>query len=244
MVRTSQKKYQRQPDDLIDDSGDILISLLSSWIIKPDVLGAHDLAINFHPAPPSLPGTASYNLALYWGHDDYGVTCHRMTEKVDAGEIIETSTFPIFPWDDAHSLQQRTHTYLLTLFYGVVSKIAKGEKLEANGLAWHRKAYTRHDLEELCRITLDMDEDEVTKRVKATAYPGRPGAFIEIEPGIEGLIHVSEMSWVKSVADPSEIVNKGEEIEAIVLSIQKDEGKISLGIKQTARNPWDDVEDN
>lgn len=69
------------------------------------------------------------------------------------------------------------------------------------------------------------------------------GAFIEIEPGIEGLIHVSEMSWIKNITDPSEIVNRGEEVEAIVLSIQKDEGKISLGIKQREKNPWDDVED-
>lgn len=68
------------------------------------------------------------------------------------------------------------------------------------------------------------------------------GAFIEIEPGIEGLIHVSEMSWVKNVTDPSEVVAKGDEVEAIVLSVQKDEGKISLGIKQTEHNPWDDVE--
>ncbi len=68
------------------------------------------------------------------------------------------------------------------------------------------------------------------------------GAFIEIEPGIEGLIHVSEMSWTKEVTDPSEVVAIGEEIEAIVLSIQKEEGKISLSIKQTEHNPWDDVE--
>lgn len=68
------------------------------------------------------------------------------------------------------------------------------------------------------------------------------GAFMEIEPGIEGLIHVSEMSWVKNVTDPSEIVKKGDEVEAIVLAIQKDEGKISLGLKQTERNPWEDVE--
>lgn len=68
------------------------------------------------------------------------------------------------------------------------------------------------------------------------------GAFIEIEPGIEGLIHVSEMSWTKNITDPSEVVNIGEEVEAIVLSIQKEEGKISLGIKQKERNPWEDVE--
>lgn len=76
------------------------------------------------------------------------------------------------------------------------------------------------------------------KIVKLLPY----GAFIEIEPGIEGLIHVSEMSWIKNVTDPSEVVNKGDEVEAIVLSVQKEEGKISLGIKQTEHNPWDDVE--
>jgi small subunit ribosomal protein S1 len=68
------------------------------------------------------------------------------------------------------------------------------------------------------------------------------GAFIEIEAGIEGLIHVSEMSWVKNVTDPSQIVSKGDEVEAIVLSIQKEEGKISLGLKQLQQNPWEDVE--
>lgn len=77
------------------------------------------------------------------------------------------------------------------------------------------------------------------KIVNLVAY----GAFIEIEPGIEGLIHVSEMSWVKTITDPSQVVNKGDEVEAIVLSIQKDDGKISLGIKQREKNPWDDVED-
>lgn len=68
------------------------------------------------------------------------------------------------------------------------------------------------------------------------------GAFIEIEPGIEGLIHISEMSWVRNVTDPSEIVKKGDSVKAIVLSVQRDEGKISLGMKQAEHNPWDDVE--
>ncbi|MBI5273706.1 MAG: 30S ribosomal protein S1 [Chlamydiales bacterium] len=69
------------------------------------------------------------------------------------------------------------------------------------------------------------------------------GAFIEIEPGIEGLIHVSEMSWVKNITDPAQVVNKGDEVEAIILSIQKEEGKVSLGIKQLEKNPWDNVDE-
>lgn len=68
------------------------------------------------------------------------------------------------------------------------------------------------------------------------------GAFIEIERGIEGLIHVSEMSWVKNITDPSEVVKKGDEVEAVVLSVQKEEGKISLGLKQAMHNPWEEVE--
>lgn len=67
------------------------------------------------------------------------------------------------------------------------------------------------------------------------------GAFMEIEPGIEGLIHVSEMSWTKNITDPSELVKKGDDVTAVVLSIQKEEGKISLGIKQLETNPWVDV---
>lgn len=68
------------------------------------------------------------------------------------------------------------------------------------------------------------------------------GAFIELEDGIEGLIHVSEMSWVKNVTDPSQIVNRGDEVEAIVLSVSKEDGKISLGLKQTEENPWETAE--
>jgi small subunit ribosomal protein S1 len=68
------------------------------------------------------------------------------------------------------------------------------------------------------------------------------GAFMEIEPGIEGLIHSSEMSWVRNVTDPSEVVQKGQEIEAIVKEVQVDEGKISLSIKEREPNPWNEVE--
>jgi len=68
------------------------------------------------------------------------------------------------------------------------------------------------------------------------------GAFIELEPGVEGLIHVSEMSWVKTITDPNEVVKRGQEVEAVVLSVQKAEGKVSLGLKQLEHNPWDEIE--
>ncbi len=69
------------------------------------------------------------------------------------------------------------------------------------------------------------------------------GAFFEIEKGVEGLIHISEMSWTKRINHPSEILSVGDEVEAMVLSIRRDEAKISLGIKQTEFNPWSVVEE-
>ena len=69
------------------------------------------------------------------------------------------------------------------------------------------------------------------------------GAFIEIKSGIEGLIHVSEMSWTRHVKNPSELYALGDEVEAIVLSIDTDERKISLGAKQLTDDPWDKIEE-
>src|SRR5690606_8360915 len=64
------------------------------------------------------------------------------------------------------------------------------------------------------------------------------GAFVEIEPGLDGLVHVSDMSWTKRVEHPSEVVNKGDDIDVIVLDIDADQKRISLGIKQMTDDPW------
>src|SRR6516164_9682684 len=67
------------------------------------------------------------------------------------------------------------------------------------------------------------------------------GAFVKLEPGIEGLVHISEMSWTKRINHPSEIVSIGDQIEVQVLNINKEKQEISLGIKQVQPNPWDKV---
>ena len=67
------------------------------------------------------------------------------------------------------------------------------------------------------------------------------GAFVKLEEGIEGLVHISEMSWTKRINHPSELVNTGDKIEVVVLGINKDKQEISLGMKQTQVNPWDQV---
>mgnify|MGYP001419715469 FL=1 len=77
------------------------------------------------------------------------------------------------------------------------------------------------------------------KVVSLTNY----GCFIEIEPGVEGLIHVSEISWTKHIKNPSEEYSMGDEIEAKILSIDSEEKKISLGVKQLLPDPWDLIEE-
>lgn len=69
------------------------------------------------------------------------------------------------------------------------------------------------------------------------------GAFVELEPGIEGLVHVSEFSWTKRIARASDVLNIGDEVDVVVLNIDSTNQKIALGIRQTEANPWDTVQD-
>ena len=68
------------------------------------------------------------------------------------------------------------------------------------------------------------------------------GAFVELEEGIDGMVHVSDMSWTRKVNHPSEVVKKGDEVDAIVLDVDADSQRISLGMKQLSTDPWDEIE--
>jgi len=81
---------------------------------------------------------------------------------------------------------------------------------------------------------------QVGARVKGRVVNLVPyGAFVELEPGVEGLVHVTELSWTKRIAKPSDVLKADQPIEAVVLGINRDEQKISLGIRQLDTNPWD-----
>ena len=67
------------------------------------------------------------------------------------------------------------------------------------------------------------------------------GAFVEIEPGVEGLIHISEMSWGKKIHHPSDVLKQGDTVDAVILGIKPEERRISLGLKQTLSDPWSEV---
>lgn len=69
------------------------------------------------------------------------------------------------------------------------------------------------------------------------------GAFVKLEEGVEGLVHISEMSWTRRITHPSELVKIGDQVEVVILDINKEKQEISLGMKQTESNPWDSVEE-
>ena len=138
--------------------------------------------------------------------------------------------------------------------------------LHITDISWGRISHPSEMLEigqeiEVMILDIDYDKERVSLGLKQktknpwdeveTKYPvgstvkGRIvnimpyGAFVEIEQGVEGLIHVSEMSWTKRVTKAGDIVSVGEEVEAVVLDIDKEGKKISLGLRQKTRNPWE-----
>ncbi len=83
---------------------------------------------------------------------------------------------------------------------------------------------------------------EVGQRIKGKVVGLTPfGAFVEIEPGLEGLIHITEMSWTKRPRHPSEVLKEGEEVEAVVLRIDPEQRRLSLGLRQTLPDPWKEL---
>lgn len=100
------------------------------------------------------------------------------------------------------------------------------------------------------QITHDPWEDVDMKYPAGTRINGRVvsiadyGAFIELEEGVEGLVHVSEMTWSRRMRHPSKIVSVGDTVEAVVLNVDKENKRISLGMKQTEENPWLKIQDS
>ena len=194
--RIAQRFLQQQCDDLLilegergeplpeaarEWSGDALISFLSLWVVPSMVLErARQGSFNFHPGPPEYPGIGCYNFALYEEAKMYGVTCHRMAKQVDSGDILKVHRFPILPSDTVASLKERSLVSLLHLFMEMTPRILAGEPIKADEERWSRRPFTRQELDELCRITPEMTEREIHRRVRATTYPGFPGPYVEL----------------------------------------------------------------
>ncbi len=100
------------------------------------------------------------------------------------------------------------------------------------------KQLTPHPWEDV-EINYPVHSTVKGKIVSMTNY----GSFVELEPGVEGLIHVSEMSWTRHIRNPNELYKLGDTVDAMVLSIDSDDRKISLGVKQLQPDPWDEIEE-
>jgi methionyl-tRNA formyltransferase len=161
-----------------DDRPAILLSFLSPWIVPAAVLDRSDVALNFHPAPREYPGSGPYNFALYEGCEEYGAIVHHMAPRVDTGPIVEERRFSIDARQSVETLKLRTMVVLLAMFHDAITALAAGRTLPISGIAWSRRAFVRTELDALGTITPDMSGDEVVRRVRATTYPGFPGASV------------------------------------------------------------------
>ena len=155
------------------------------------------------------------------------------------------------------------------LSYGAFVKLEDGIEglVHVSEMSWTKRVnhpselVAIGDIVEVVVLDIDKEKEEISLGMKQTEvnpwtlveqkYPvgtvieGRVrnltnyGAFVELEEGIDGLLHVSDMSWTKKVAHPGEIVKKGDKIRAVVLTVDQEKKRVSLGIKQLSPDPWD-----
>lgn len=159
------------PEDIGFWDGDYIFSYLSrhkvpSYLLKKAKISA----INFHPGTPEYPGIGCNNFALYDNVKEYGVTCHYMSEVIDAGAIIDVKRFPVYQTDTVKSLLGRIYAFQLVLFYEIVGSILDNKPLPISKETWKRKAFTREEFDDLCEIKQDMSDIEVKKIIRATSY--------------------------------------------------------------------------
>jgi len=167
----SGKRGDDFPEEATKWKGDLIISYLSQWIIPQNVLqNAAMAALNFHPGPPEYPGIGCTNFAIYNREKIFGVTCHHMVPQVDTGKIISVKRFPVFEDDSVFSITRRCYANILALFYEILYKIMLDEPLPESTENWKRKPYLRKELNDLCRLTPEMNIEEIERRIKATHY--------------------------------------------------------------------------
>jgi len=175
------KRTEPLPAKAFDNTADVLISYISPWIIPRNIMNkTKRWNINFHPGPPEYPGIGCSNFAIYNGEKNYGVTAHLMDVRVDRGKIIGVRRFPLLETDSVYELTKKSYEHMLSLFYEVMGFFLEKDSLPSCDEHWQKLPYRRKELENLCKITKDMTREEIRKRIKATTYPGMPGAYINL----------------------------------------------------------------
>jgi len=148
-----------------------LISVLSTTIVPKNILDSLGYGgINFHPGPPSYPGWAPYNFALYDEAKVYGTTAHYMEEKVDAGKIVGVKYFPIKKEIDFDQLFMASTESLSQLIREMSSQLIREKDLPSLSIQWGDKKFTKKLFKQYCEITEDITEKELSKRIKAFGH--------------------------------------------------------------------------
>ena len=161
------------------DGGTRLLSFCTSVIVPSSLL--KDLpgpAYNFHPGPPKYPGIGCFNFALYNNEKYYGVTMHEMSKIVDSGKIIKTKYFPIKKMN-LLQLIEKSYESMFTVFKKEIPKILKSKKLIYSKQKWKRKAYTRKNFVELCKLNLNMSPQKIVNILGAIYHPDFPDPIIK-----------------------------------------------------------------
>jgi methionyl-tRNA formyltransferase len=134
--------------------GDRIFCFKADLVLRPHLLGrARKTAINFHPSIPQYRGIGGYDYVIYDNGPEFGVTCHHITLRIDAGPIIDVKRFPVIVGESTASLRDRAAAHCLLLLYEIVQLIATGAELPASNEKWGPKLYTRAMLEEFYRTT-------------------------------------------------------------------------------------------
>ncbi len=174
-----------------------------------------------------------------------------LLSKIDVGSVLEGVVKNITDFGafiDLKGIDGLLH--ITDMSWGRISHprelLSVGDKIKVKVLEYDKeRERISLGLKQLTPNPWDDVEEKypVNSKVKGRTVNIMPyGAFIELENGIEGLVHISELSWTRKINHPSEVLGIGDIIEVVVLSIDKDAKKISLGLKQTEANPWTVVE--
>lgn len=158
------------PAELSDWRGDLILSYCSRWIVPQWLLDRASIALNFHPAPPEYPGIGGLNWALYDGDETFGVTCHHMAGRVDAGPIVEVRRFPILVEDDATGLFDRSHHELEAMAKTIIGRLADGWTAPTSGEQWAGVVRRRAELDAMMVVPKEADPQEIALRRRAFEF--------------------------------------------------------------------------
>jgi methionyl-tRNA formyltransferase len=164
------------------DQEDMLLSHSTSVIVPGKLLERFgERALNIHAASPDYPGRDPHHFAAYDGVRRYGATLHRMTRKVDAGEILDVEWFDVPIKALPAQLLRDANDAAARLARRLFERLATGASVHSPlTLQWGARKTTRADFLALCRLDPAMSRDEAERRMRAVSVPGRKNAWVEL----------------------------------------------------------------